>query len=641
MKKIYTIILLLALVSHAYCQTMNVCVGNVTYAVAASQTGDMPYTQGTQVEILGKVFDIAEMDRIYIDNTDVADNTVDVTYNGTEATVVVAGNIMRYLTVSVDGAHVSISQDNSLATEITYTLNGSTTNGSFYMDGKYKATIVLNGVSITNPSDAAINIQNGKRIAITLPSGTTSTLTDGASGSQKGCFVVKGHAEFDGKGTLNITGNKKHAYWGKEYVQLKKGAGTINILGSQGDGINVNQFFQQNGGTVTMKNIGDDGIQVSYKTDDDDVRIPLAEDEENTGEILIKGGNIDITVSAAGSKGIKSEGPIIINDEKSAPVINIVSSGDVKVENNDSTSSVCMKSDSLISINAGTVTLTNTGVGGRAMACDLDINFAGGMVTARSEGQNYGTSSTGGGGGPGGGGPGGGGPGGGGPGGGNSSDNTKNAKCIKAKGNLNITGGTLNAYSAYHEAIESKAVLTISGGIVYAMAGDDAINSTGDMYVTGGTVYAYSTSNDALDANGNMYLQGGTVMAFGGSGAETGIDIDEQHNLYISGGEIFAIGGRIDSRFGSATQAYGYTTRSASFSGSYIVLSSSSGERIFAVKTPKTSYNGIVLCSSAKMAKSTTYSVGASSSVSGEEVNGFIASPTVTSVSGSTTFTAR
>ncbi|MCR4828859.1 MAG: hypothetical protein K5864_05280, partial [Bacteroidales bacterium] len=39
-----------------------------------------------------------------------SDNSVEVVYNGTSATVTVADNISQYLTVTQQGAHVSIAQ---------------------------------------------------------------------------------------------------------------------------------------------------------------------------------------------------------------------------------------------------------------------------------------------------------------------------------------------------------------------------------------------------------------------------------------------------------------------------------------------------------------------------------------------------
>ena len=151
-------------------------------------------------------------------------NTVEVAYNGTSATVAVADNISQYLTVIQQGAHVSIAQSDSLASEVTYRLSGASTDGEFYMSGSYKATLELNGLTLTNAtpvySGAAVHIQNGKRINVKVITGTTNTLADAAGGSQKGCLYVKGHAEFKQQGTLNVVGTVKHAIKAGEYISL-------------------------------------------------------------------------------------------------------------------------------------------------------------------------------------------------------------------------------------------------------------------------------------------------------------------------------------------------------------------------------------------------------------------------------------
>ena len=145
-----------------------------------------------------------------------------------------AGNVAQYLTITQEGAHVSITQSDDLAEEITYTLSGTTTDGEFYMSGSYKATLALNGLTLTNAtpvySGATIHVQNGKRINMKVITGTTNTLVDAASGSQKGCLYVKGHAEFKQNGTLNIVGNVKHGIKAGEYVSVKNA--TINVTSS-------------------------------------------------------------------------------------------------------------------------------------------------------------------------------------------------------------------------------------------------------------------------------------------------------------------------------------------------------------------------------------------------------------------------
>ena len=648
MKRFAFIIMVCLMAFATSAQTVNVRVGSVTYAYPAATVGDMTFSPSGTLTIGSKTYSVSEassvtpdfIDNLFIDDTAVEDNTVSVVYSGTEATVLVAGNLAPLLTIAVSGAHVSIDQSDAVAEEITYTLSGTSTDGDFTMDGDFKATVELNGLTLTNPSGPAINIKNVKRINVSVKKDTENTLRDGTGGDWKGCFRCKGHTEFKGKGTLNVYGNTAHAIWSKEYVEMKNC--TINVLKAVGDGINANQYFLIESGSLSVTGVGDDGIQVSFKTDDNG---NVETDDENTGELTVSGGTLNIATTAVGAKGLKSEGSVVFNENASAASVTVKASGGVDTSNSsDLSSSACVKSDKAIVVDGGTIALTATGQGGRAMVSNGTIDLRGGTINARAEGNNYGSSSGGGGGGHGGGGgwPGGGGggwPGGGG--GGNSSSNAKNAKSIKAKGNLTISGGSVTAYSASHEGIESKAAMTISGGTVSVQAGDDAINSSGDMTISGGHVYAYSTSNDGLDANGNMTIAGGVAVAFGGSGAETGIDIDERHSLKITGGQLFGIGGRIDSSFSGCTQSYGYTSSSASYSTSYIVLTDSSQNPIFAVKSPKTSYSGIVLVSSPTMSKSSTYQIGTATSVSGTAENNFYANPSVTGFSRKASFTGR
>ena len=349
-------------------QTMWVVTGDVSWAFTTSQLEAMPYNNGTSFTAQGKTFNVADVDQIYVDNTPVPDNTVKVTYTGNTAKVIVAGNIAKNMTASVNGAHVVAMQDASVAEEITYTLTGSSTNGSFYQDGEFKATVQLNGLTLNNPDSAAINIRDGKRIAVELVEGTTNTLTDGTGGSQKGCFAVKGHTEFKGAGILNITGNSSHAFWGKEYVEVKKTVGEINILGSKGDGFNINQYYLQNGGKVTVKNVADDGIQVSYETDDNDL---IVEEEENTGEVTLKDGTLDMTMTSAGGKGIKAASNFIMLKG----TLKMVQSGNLVAGDGDIDYGTCVKAGGDILIHGGNVDLTNTAQGGKGLNADGTITI--------------------------------------------------------------------------------------------------------------------------------------------------------------------------------------------------------------------------------------------------------------------------
>lgn len=365
-------------------QTMWVVTGDVKWAFTTAQLDTITYNGATTFTAQGKTFAMSDVDSIYVDNTPVADNTVNVTYSGTTAKVIVAGNIAKNMTASVNGAHVVALQDANVAEEIVYTLQGNSTNGSFYQDGSFKATMQLNGLTLNNPDSATINIRDGKRIAVELIEGTTNNLTDGTGGTHKGCFAVKGHTEFKGAGILNITGNSTHAFWGKEYVEIKKTVGEINILGSKGDGFNINQYYLQNGGKVTVKNVADDGIQVSFETNDDGT---ITEDVENTGEITLKGGTLDMNITSNGGKGVKTEGDFIML----GGTLKVVQSGNLVAGDGDISYGTSVKADGNISIRGGSVDITNTAQGGKGLnadgTIDIDESSATTTINIKANGQ--------------------------------------------------------------------------------------------------------------------------------------------------------------------------------------------------------------------------------------------------------------
>lgn len=287
-------------------QTLRVAQGNVTTVFDATTLGESPFTAGGKTLTLGgKAYDVSTIDRMTVTNDAVAVASVGVIYNGATAQVELSGDLAPYLTVSVEGANVSITADAALQEEVTYTLSGASTSGSFTMEGDYKATVALNGVSLTSTtvSMPAFNILNGKRIKIVVNG--TNNFADCAGGTHKGAFFVNGHPEFEGSGTVNITGNSKHAYVSDEYSQFKdEFTGTINVLGAVNDAFHIDQYLLLQGGTFTMTNVGGDGFDISLTND--------ATDEFN-GEVFIEGGKIILDVVTPDTKGIKSEAQMTIS----------------------------------------------------------------------------------------------------------------------------------------------------------------------------------------------------------------------------------------------------------------------------------------------------------------------------------------
>ncbi len=241
------------------------------------------------------------------------DYTVTVTYSGTTATVSIPSEISNYVTLeSGTSSHVKITQLSTTEDtpgEILYLLSGSSDDGEFYMTGEYKATIQMNGLTLNNPDSTAVHIKNGKRIKVSLASGTENTLSDGTTDTEsKGCFHCKGHTEFVGKGTLNLSSNIRHAIYSKEYVTIKNC--TINITGAVKDGIHCQEYFLMTSGTLNISNVQDDGIQVELK-ETESTGITDDHEDEDTGNFYMTDGTI--TMSDLAAYCIKTEGSITIS----------------------------------------------------------------------------------------------------------------------------------------------------------------------------------------------------------------------------------------------------------------------------------------------------------------------------------------
>ena len=513
----------------------------------------MRYADGSTLTILGKVFTLADITAMNVDDSEVTDNLVQIAYNGTSAKVTVAGNVARYVAPSVSGAYVSIAQSNTAAVdndEITYQLSGSTDDGQFALSGSYKCTVSLAAVNLTCATGAAINITNSKRIQLSAKKGTANTLTDCAGGSQKACVYSKGQLQIQGNGTLTVLGNTKHAIKSGSYISIKNL--TLNVTGAASDGINCEEYFMIKSGTVNISGVGDDGIQCDLgggvSTGEivaDEANGIEAHDDEDSGNIYISGGTVAIDCAAAAAKGIKCDGDMNI----SGGTITVKTTGHGTWDSEDlETKAACgLSCDGNMNISGGTLLLTSTGAGGKGMKCDGVMTVSNGDITIVTSGGLYyndgtteNTDYT-----------------------GNtdrvSSDYYSSPKGIKAgvktqtgntytyTGGLVISGGTINVTTSgtNGEGIESKNYLNITGGHITVNSYDDAINSAQDMTIEGGYIYARGTHNDGIDSNGNCYIKGGVVYAIGASSPEVAIDAnsEEQKKLYITGGTVVAVGG--------------------------------------------------------------------------------------------------
>ena len=552
MKQLLLSVIALVLTIAATGQTLKITTSSGTKEYQASQvTESSPatFSGGNTLTIGNDMFTISDITSVKVvrsQESGVEANTVNIVYNGSTATVTKADNISNYVTAEVSGAHVTITQTNTEAIdndEITYVLSGSTTDGSLTLDGSYKCTVSLAGLTMTNPNGAAINITNKKRIQLSAMNGTENTLTDGSNGSQKACIYSKGQLQLQGKGTLNVAGNTKHAIKSGDYISVKNL--TLNITKAVGDGISCEEYFQMKSGTVTISGTGDDGIQCDLGGDTSTGET-TDHDDEDSGNVYIEGGTLNINVTAAAAKGIKADGDMKISDGDIT--VNTTGGGAWDSDDKKVKASSCLSADGNMTISGGTMNLNSTGAGGKGINGDGAFTATGGTTTIKTSGNAVVASSS-----------------------GNlstvssssqldryDSDYKSSPKGIKIDGAITISDNaviSVTTTGAGGEGIESKTNINITGGQVTVNATDDAINSSynddtkslstaGDLTISGGYVYARSTGNDGIDTNGNCYIKGGLVYAIGTSSPEVAIDAnsEERKQLYVTGGTIIAIG---------------------------------------------------------------------------------------------------
>lgn len=246
-----------------------------------------------------------------------AANVVTIEYKGATATVTIPDELAAYVTCSTGtSSHVKLVQSDDVADgapgEITYQLSGSSDDGGFEMSGKYKCTVKLAGLTLTNLEGAAINIDDGKRIELNASKETTNTLADGADGNWKACIYAKGHFELKGKGTINVVGNTAHAISCKEYMQVKNL--TLNVTAAAKDGLHCQQYFWMQSGTVNISGAKANGIKVEL-----DGKTPTdiypehenGDEDEDTGNCYLDDGSL--TISNCDGSDIWTDGQLVVN----------------------------------------------------------------------------------------------------------------------------------------------------------------------------------------------------------------------------------------------------------------------------------------------------------------------------------------
>lgn len=574
---------------------MNIYLQNATESINIEDISLIKFVDGV-MKISGNVdkeFQVPNVSYADFSLEEGKGDTIFVTFDGGKVSV----NDYSWDKVSyvVDGANISFTsaQDKK---GIVYYLSGSSDDGSFSITPDRAYTLVMDNLTLSSATSSPIVVNlgaNGESYATNVELKGKSTLSDASASAYKGCVYAKSKLKFGelgGDGELTISGNTKHAINSSKKTEFY--AGTVNIISAQSDGLN-SDGLQMYGGKLNISGAGGDGVDASESIlieKGEFVFSSVSEDVKalkSDSSIVVKGGNVDITMTGAAAKGMKTSladieiygGEIIMNIDGTS----IIADGDTSY-------SAAIKTDMGVVISDGKIDLTlgKNAIASKGITADGDVTVEGGVVKITNNGSYYtgattttssGNSGFGGFGGPG------------------SSSKTSTAytegRCIKgnnvyltageftlitsdgAKGvkadadliigaenadnsalTINVTtngtatstssssssggrpggmpggmsDGNSSDYAGNPKAFVAENI-TVNSGTITIDAKDDAFHANTQMVVNGG-IFTIDTSDDAMHSDGDLTINDGSIRV------KTAYEGLEGSNIYVNGGYL-------------------------------------------------------------------------------------------------------
>lgn len=467
---------------------------NVTQSSVSTDNSNQPMPRMMNVSLEGVDLN-AELTSSVVDK-EIKNKDKEVNYDRNTSTIITLNGD----SISFQGEGVTVGNSTVTITQAgTYVISGNLNNGQIIVDAADTddVRVVLENVNIHSETSAAIYVRNADKLIVTLPSGTTNTLSGGSTyenideNNIDGVIFSKDDLTINGEGTLNINANYKHGIVSKNDLNIVGGTFNINSVSqalsgkdavkiyggvfnieSQGKGIkseNVDETEKGNiyitGGEFNLNTVDDalhtsgsiviDGGNFTIKTEDDGMHADK--------DLVINGGNINITESYEGLEGYK----VVINGGE----INIVSSDDgINAANPESTNTVEVIPDTTNTTTTQEATQNTTNNMNTVPVPSTDTNA---VPVPPTDG---------------------------------------NTMVPGKMGRPNTDNGMINDPSAY---------IKITGGNTTINASGDGIDSNGSFLVTGGSLFVSGTltrGDAAIDYNGGAKIEGGTVVAVGGIG---------------------------------------------------------------------------------------------------------------------------
>lgn len=489
-------------------------------------------------------------------------------------------------TVQINGSTVTITQEG------TYLLTGTLTDGMILVDAEdsAKVQLVLNGVEISNSSNAAIYVRQADKVFVTLAQGTQNTLITGGytsidDNNIDACIFSKYDLTVNGTGNLTVNAEEGHGIVSKD--DLKVTGGNLTLTAEK-HGLSGKDSVCVADGVLTITS-GKDGIH--------------SENDEDTekGYCYLAGGTLTITAEGDGI----SSGSFLQVDGGS---FNLTSGGGstnnniATDENGEAVSTKGMKAGGQLVVNDGSFVIDSQD---DSLHSNNSLTVNGGTFQVASGDDG-----------------------------------------LHADENTLVAGGQITITACY-EGIEGSSV-EISGGTVSLCAEDDGLNAAGGMdgsgfggrfgggfgrdnfggavsepgetsgtsasehkiLISGGSLYI-NAEGDGIDSNGGLYMLGGEVFVFGSTNGGNGA-LDYDGPGQITGGIIVALGAaQMAMNFDStSTQGSILLTTSTGQAGTEVVLKDADGTELVSCTAEKIFSSVVISCPELVQGDTYTVSVG-------------------------------
>ena len=527
----------------------------------------------------------------------VESKAVSIQLNGTSATA--SSN-----SVKISGSTVTITE------EATYILSGELTDGMLIVNAPdtAKLQLVLNGVSITSKTSAALYILEADKVFLTLADGTTNTLANGGTftaideNNIDGVLFSKQDLTLNGTGALTVTSPAGHGIVCKDDLVITGGAYTVN---SASHGLDANDSVRVTGTTSLMIDAGKDGIHCE-NTDDPSLGFVYISNGtmhmEAEGDGIAAGAYVQIV---SGAFDFLIGGGSVNGTKKSSDNFGGFRGGghggmrpgsmQNTTAEESSTSMKGIKAANSILISGGTFQINSAD---DAVHSDVSVTINGGTFEIAS-----------------------------------------GDDAIHAEETLTVTAGTIKITESY-EGLEALHI-DVKGGDIQLNASDDGLNAAGgtdqsgttggrdgmfggmggrkpggmgggmssgngSIVISGGNL-SIKASGDGIDANGTLSISGGYTVVAGPTQGDTAT-LDYDRSATITGGTFIGTGASgmaqtfSDSQQGVIAVSVGNQT-----AGTQILVQDAKGNTILAHE-PELNF-AVVILSSPEIVKGETYTV--------------------------------